>query len=209
MSTSDDQLEGAEGAEGATPARRRPRPIFLVIGVVLAVALAAGLFGVGLQVTGGGSGRPGKGSATPHFALPVLGSTHGKVAVPADGGGGGRPAILLFFASWCSPCQKEIPALAATYRHQEADGSKLRKVALIGVDGNDPTANALAFVHSSGVTFPVGADLAFTVTQTLFDFNYLPEAVFVEGNGTIAGIHYGALSTSAFVSWERKLLAGG
>jgi len=144
----------------------------------------------------------------PHFTLPALGSAGEKVGVPADGGGDGRPAVVLFFASWCSPCRKEIPALAAAYRSQQDRHSRLVRVALIGVDGNDPTSNALAFVHGSGVTFPVGADVDFTVTQTLFDFNYLPESVFVEGNGTIAGIHFGALSTGAFVSWEHKLLHG-
>lgn len=203
MSTTGDHVERTGSAH------RRPRPIFLVVGVVIAAVLAVVLFVVGSHAAGGGggTGRPAAGTTAPHFALPALVAARKKVGVPADGGGGGRPAVLLFFASWCSPCRKEIPALAATFRLQQQRHSRLAKVALIGVDGNDPTSNALAFVRSSGVTFPVGADVDFTVTQTLFDFNYLPESVFVEGNGTIAGIHFGELSTSTFVSWEDELLA--
>ncbi len=185
--------------------------IFLVVGIVIAAALAAVLLALRSSATSTASGTTaaGVGRPAPHFSLPALGATGKKVGVPVDGGGGGRPAILLFFASWCPPCQRELPALATTYRRQQKEHSRLAKVAVIGIDANDPTPNALAFVRSSGVTFPVGADVSFAVTQTLFDFSHLPESVFVAGNGTIAGIHLGPLSPGRFASWERTLLADG
>ncbi len=190
----------------APPVRTRPRPVFLLVGVVLAGVLAVFLFtGVG---TGSHAGRPVAGSAVPTFTLPRVDGS-GTVGVPADGGGNGRPAVLLFFASWCGPCQKEVPALARTYRGQQAAKSRLADVRVIGVDGSDPRADAVRFIRSSGISFPVGADKAYTVTSGLFQFTGFPESVFVEGNGTIAGIHVGPLSTAAFVSWERKLLATG
>jgi thiol-disulfide isomerase/thioredoxin len=190
-------------AEGPR-APRRPRPIFLVLGLIVAAALAVGLLAGGGSSPGGSRARTG--SPVPSFSLPRLGGG-GRVGVPADGGGAGRPAILLFFASWCAPCRGEIPALATTYSSQRAGRSPLAKVAVVGVDGSDPTSNALAFVRSSGVTFPVGADRTYTVTEGLFSFTALPEAVFVDADGRIAGIHYGALTTSEFVSWEHRLLA--
>jgi cytochrome c biogenesis protein CcmG/thiol:disulfide interchange protein DsbE len=175
----------------------------LFIGAVIAAALGIGLFtGVG---TRSASGRPVAGAEVPSFSLPRLGGA-GVVAVPATGGGNGKPAILLFFASWCSPCQAEVPAVARTYRRQERDGSRLAKVVLIGVDVSDPKVNALAFMHESGVTFPVGADASSTVTNGVFQFTGLPDAVFVEGNGKIAAIHRGALTSSGLVLWEKKLL---
>lgn len=197
---------GASVSPPPAPVVRRARPVFLLLGVVLAGVLALFLFtDVG---TGSHGGRPAPGSAVPMFSLPRVAGT-GKVGVPADGGGDGRPAILLFFASWCAPCQKEVPALARTYRSQQAAKSRLAGVPVIGVDGSDPKASAVKFVRASGITFPVGADTAYTVTQGLFDFAGLPESVFVEANGTIAAIHYGPLSPRAFVSWERKLLPVG
>jgi thiol-disulfide isomerase/thioredoxin len=216
----DDPPLGADGADGGTgaggvgaptgaqpPAQpRRPRRIFLVVGLVLAVGLAIGLFtGVGTHSSGG---RPGAGSAAPTFSVPRLGGG-ASVGVPIDGGGHGRPAVLLFFASWCVPCQKEIPALAATYRRQQAEHTRLARVALVGVDGDDGTADAKTFVHHAGVTFPVGVDHRYTVTEGLFYFTGLPEAVFVNGDGSIAAIHYGALSSDQLVRWQQRLLTAG
>lgn len=64
-------------------------------------------------------------------------------------------------------------------------------------------------MHSSGVTFPVGADRRYTVTEGLFYFTGLPEAVFVNGDGSIAAIHYGALTPAQLVQWQQRLLTGG
>jgi cytochrome c biogenesis protein CcmG/thiol:disulfide interchange protein DsbE len=207
MATRAPQVRGARGSgaggDGPAPRSSRPRPVFLLVGVVLAAALGIGLFTTAGK--GSGPGRPQVGSAVPSFSLPAL-VGGGDVGVPADGGGAGRPAVLLFFASWCTPCRAEIPGLAATYRHEQATHSRLASVRVIGVDGSDPTGDARSFVRRSGVTFPVGADRIYSVTQGLFAFAGLPESVLVDGDGTIAGIHYGALSPAAFVSWQRKLL---
>lgn len=175
----------------------RPRIVFLVVGIVLATALGVGLF------TSFGTPKPAVptvGAAAPAFSLPLLGGG-GKVGTPANGGGDGKPAVLVFFASWCTPCQTEVPAIAAAYRHQAGSG----RVAVIGVDGNDPTSAALAFVHESGVTFPVVVDPDFQVTEGLYYFSGDPGAVFINGNGTIDHIVRGPITRSDLLTWERRL----
>ncbi|HUA94253.1 MAG TPA: TlpA disulfide reductase family protein [Acidimicrobiales bacterium] len=197
---------GTDHSQSGRP-RRRARPVFLMVGIVLAVALGIGLFtGVG---TGKSGGRPVAGDPVPSFSLPRVGGG-ASVGVPSDGGGNGRPAILLFFASWCQPCQTEVPAIAATYHRQQIRHSRLATtVALLGVVGSDPTATAIQFMRRSGVTFPSGADKNYAVTEGLFYFSGLPETVFVSATGTIAAVHYGAISTATFVRWQRRLLQGG
>jgi len=177
--------------------------VFLLVGIVLAAGLGFGLFST---VGTGQSGPPSQGSAAPSFSLPRLGGA-GTVGTPEDGGGGGRPAVLVFFASWCSPCQAEMPAISTAYRNQQRHGGKLAQVAVIGVDTADPTAQALAFVRKSRVTFPVGADRAYDVTEGSYYFNGDPDAVFIDGNGTIVHITHGAITVAQLVFWENKLTA--
>jgi len=190
---------GAQPPPSSAIARspQRPRTVFLVVGIVLATALGVGLFtslGTPKQVV------PTVGAPAPAFSLPPLGGG-ARVGTPANGGGDGKPAVLVFFASWCTPCQTEVPAIAAVYRHQVAGG----RVAVIGVDGNDPTGDALKFVHESGVTFPVAVDPYYQVTEGLYYFSGDPDAVFINGNGTIEHIVRGPITRSELVTWERRL----
>lgn len=177
--------------------------MFLLVGIVLAAGLGFGLFST---VGPGQSGPPTPGSAAPSFSLPRLGGG-GTVGTPKDGGGGGRPAVLVFFASWCAPCQVEMPALSTAYRSQQHHGGKLARIALIGVDTADPTTQALAFVHKSKVGFPVAADRTYDVTEGSYYFNGDPDAVFIDGNGTIVHISHGAITAAELVHWESKLRA--
>jgi peroxiredoxin len=167
-----------------------------VIGLVLAAALAIGLFTtLGSNSTTGGAST---GHPAPDFSLPRLGGG-APVGIPDSGGSSGHPAVLLFYASDCTPCRTEIPQVAAFYRHQHDPA-----VSLIGVAAGDP--NPTAFAKASGVTFPVALDSSLSVTESTYAFTGLPEAVFVKGDGTIKSIHYGAVTPAELLAGERALL---
>jgi peroxiredoxin len=108
---------------------------------------------------------------------------------------------------WCSVCHSEIPPLAAKIKTLQNGHGALSKLAVIGVDSEDTLSDALAFVKTSGVTFPVGNDSTAHVMNGLYGFEGDPYSVFVEANGTIMGIHPGPLTPSKLVDMERKLLA--
>lgn len=59
----------------------------------------------------------------------------------------GKPVVLNFWASWCNPCQREIPAIAAFAK----DHPELQ---VIGVNYQDNRDDANAFVQKFGVTWP-------------------------------------------------------
>jgi len=185
---------------------RKPRKIFLVVGLVVAVALGIGLFtSLG---TNASTGPPRQGAPVPSFtAARVNGS--GTVAVSGNPGSSGRPTVLLFFGHWCSICSTELPRLAATVRSQDAAGGALSRIRVLGVDSEDPLSVARSFVADSGVTFPVAYDPNVAIMSGKFYFEGDPYAVFVNSDGTIDKIVGSAVSPATFTVDERALIPSG
>jgi thiol-disulfide isomerase/thioredoxin len=68
------------------------------------------------------------------------------------GGDPSRPTLVHFFASWCEPCEDELPALM---RYAEAEGDRVR---LIGVAVGEPASRARSFVARFGFPGPIARD---------------------------------------------------
>ncbi len=200
-----------------SPEIRRPRKRFILIGLGIGIGIVVliGLFvphGGGNPTPGTTSGgQPQPGDTVPTFAEPNVGPVGGnQVAVPSDGGANGTPAVLLFFGNWCPSCHQELPPLAAAVRQQDEAGGPLSHVRVIGVDSEDTTANAKAFIKSSGVTFPVAYDPSANILGGTFDFHGDPYTVFVRGDGTISKIVSGdQLTPASFTADERALIPSG
>lgn len=185
---------------------RRPRLIFLAVGLVLAAGLGVGLFtSLGTGPGGGGVGsRPTIGSPAPQFKLARLGG--GQVTDPPAGVDGRHPVVLLFFGDWCPQCHSELPALAAAVHRQQRAGGELAEVTVLGVDSYDSPGAARSFARASKVTFPVGLDPVADVTNGLYYFTGDPDAVFIDGANRIRDIRYGPISAGLFQQLERSLL---
>ena len=120
------------------------------------------------------------------FSSPGL--FRGTVRAPWESG---HPTVAIFFASWCGPCQGEMPKVAAYLRAHH-----LGDVRVIGVDANDQQAAARAFVTKDKVGFPVAFDANGTVTNGLFQFLTLPETVFLTATGKVTDVYFGAIPTT-------------
>jgi len=170
------------------PAARRAPSLRALLAIG---ALALALIVVGVLVypssssTSGSSAGARVGGSVPHFSLTTL-KVGGTIAVPADGGGHGVAAVLIFFASWCVPCQQEMPALAAAISEGKAGHASV-----LGINALDQRTAAIDFVAANKITFPVGVDSVGAVTNGVFGFPALPEVVFVSSKGIITQIHYG------------------
>ena len=176
----------------------------LLIGSAIAAVLALFLF-YGLRTTSGSTPGSGAvvpiGSSAPGFTLPSL--TGGPpVDLYALGRDAHRPVVLNFFASWCTPCQKETPLLAQTADAERAKGSAVR---FVGVDVADQRADAIAFVHSSGITYPVGTDADLTVTSGRYGLNGEPNTFFINGSGDVVGHVIGAVTSTQLQGWLHRL----
>jgi cytochrome c biogenesis protein CcmG, thiol:disulfide interchange protein DsbE len=176
----------------------------LLIGSAIAAVLALFLF-FGLRSNSGSAPGSGAvvpiGSTAPGFTLPSL--TGGPpFDLDALGRDAHRPVVLNFFASWCAPCQKETPLLAQSADAEKAKGSVVR---FVGVDVADQRADALAFVHSAGITYPVGTDADLTVTSGLYGLNGEPNTFFIDGSGDVLGHVIGALTPAQLQGWLHRL----
>jgi len=161
------------------PGRRRL--LSLGVGVVLAAGIWVGL--TAFTVSGPVQAPP--------FSLPSLGPGP-RVTVPIVGAGAHDPVVVTFFASWCGPCQAELPSVAKVVRQARAAGDK---VSFIGVDGNDAASSGLAFARRSGVDFPVGRDALSAVAPT-FGIQGYPATVFIDAHGNVASTVRGPIKVA-------------
>ena len=159
-------------------------------------ALTAVVVGVAvivtLSFTGAGAG-PQHTPPTPakNFSLQALGHPGQQISLSSLAG---RPVIVNFFASWCTPCRKETPLLARFYRAQHGS------VAVVGIDVSDQAAAALAFVHRSGVTYPVATEPASDSTVVAYDLPGLPATFFLDAHHRIVKRVYGAVTQAELTS---------
>jgi thiol-disulfide isomerase/thioredoxin len=154
-------------------------------GVVLAVLLIVA--GILVLVGGSTSHKPSDslvGTTLHGFSIPRV-NGRGEVASPWSAG---HATVVLFFAQWCAPCHREVPALASVIGRGD-----LGAVRVIGVDEDAQLGTARSFVRASGVRFPVGLDHLIELASVLVPGG-LPGAVFVRANGKVAAVQYGPMT---------------
>jgi len=98
----------------------------------------------------------------------------------------GQVVLLNFWAPWCPPCRKEMPALMEL---QEKYAARGLTVVGITIDTQD---NAQAFADSLGINFPIllGEDGGLELAQTLGNkVGALPYTVLLDRQGHIAHTH--------------------
>jgi cytochrome c biogenesis protein CcmG/thiol:disulfide interchange protein DsbE len=153
-----------------------------ILSAIIALGIAGSLTAIGL--IGSGSGGTAKPVAASTFSLPALGHSGQQVALS---GYRGQPVIVNFFASWCEPCQRETPLLAAFYRTEKG------KVALVGLDENDIVGHATTFTHKEGVSYPVGWDPG-GAAATSYGVNALPQTFFLNARHQVVDRVFGPVT---------------
>lgn len=180
-------------------ADRRPtlkgmrRAVWFLAAVAIAVVVAIGL----LQASGDAPQTP-KASFDANTALAQLegapaplAALHVRANELVDGGVGafeaqlkklrGYPVVISKWGSWCGPCRAEFPVF------QRVAARKGKSVAFLGINGQDPTDEAEAFLAEFPLSFPSyvdkgGGEPVATAVDAAGPF---PITIFVDRKGEI------------------------
>jgi len=103
----------------------------------------------------------------------------------------GKPVLLNFWASWCGPCQMEMPDFQKYY---ESHGDKVNFVMVNLTDGQQETVeSASAFIEEKGYSFPVYYDTDIDAAMK-YGVNAVPVSYFIDAEGYFVAWAQGALS---------------
>jgi cytochrome c biogenesis protein CcmG/thiol:disulfide interchange protein DsbE len=157
------------------------------IAVILPLACGAILSGCSadnqsaetLTAAAGGAttiGRPRTqvGNPAPDFQLPKI---DGATVSLADLRG--KPAVIVFWASWCSSCKEEAPRINALAAQYERKG-----VRVLGINVKDSPAGAEVGVKEFGIRYPVARDPDASVARA-YGVRGTPTVIFLDRKGVV------------------------
>ncbi len=140
----------------------------------------------------------------PEGDISIIGRTASDFTLPLMDGGSfslseasGTPTVLAFWASWCGPCRKELPAL-------EVFSKEHTDVTVLTVNVDRERSAAERFLKKVVFDLPVGLDHDARVMGS-YGVLSMPTTVLLDANGTVklSKIGYGA--KSGFTELEAAL----
>lgn len=194
--------------EGGTRRRRPSVRQLLQLGAVTLVLGLLGLLAWKVAVEESGAGlvaavRAGKGPTAPSFDLPVIWERDETWPDELRRALGdrrlrleelrGHPVVLNFWASWCIPCDREAPALAASARAHAGE------VAFLGIDIQDFEADAHRFLRRHDAPYVSVRDKGNRL-YSAYGLTGIPETYYLDARGRIVEHTIGEVSRDTLES---------
>ncbi|EML9731661.1 TPA: redoxin domain-containing protein [Bacillus cereus] len=138
------------------------------------------------------------GKSAPDFTLTKLDGTNVKLSDLK-----GKKVILNFWATWCGPCQQEMPDMEAFYKEHKEN------VEILAVNytpsekggGEEKVSN---FAKEKGITFPILLDKNIDVT-TAYKVITIPTSYFIDTKGVIQDKFIGPMTQKEMEKRVTKL----
>ncbi|WP_242136633.1 redoxin domain-containing protein [Bacillus cereus group sp. BfR-BA-01360] len=138
------------------------------------------------------------GKAAPHFELAKLDGTKVKLSDLK-----GKKVIVNFWATWCGPCQQEMPDMEAFYKKHKEDIEILAVNYTVSELANG-TEKVRQFAEEKGVTFPILLDTDISVT-TRYKVITIPTSYFINTKGIIQDKFIGPMTQKEMEKRVAKL----
>jgi thiol-disulfide isomerase/thioredoxin len=182
-------------ADSPQPERRRIQPVLLALLLIPLLGIAGALI---VYASGGLNPAP----PVPPTPLPVTAQASPLLERAAPNfdletlyGGSvrlsslrGRPVFLNFWATWCEPCLRELPAFVDFMAEQPEGGP-----VILAVNSGEPAARIEAFLAEQGISgIPILLDLDYSVS-TAYGADRIPMTFVIDAAGVVREMHVGEL----------------
>jgi cytochrome c biogenesis protein CcmG/thiol:disulfide interchange protein DsbE len=134
----------------------------------------------------------GIGQSAPDFV--GSGDDHGPLLADLDGDPirlddfTGKPLWIVFWTTWCTPCQQEASDIRAAYHAHRGDD-----LAVLAIDIQEPAAAVRQYAFSHDLDYAIGLD-ATAAVMALYGGPGLPSHFFLDGNGVIRDRYFGQMT---------------
>lgn len=118
------------------------------------------------------------GKSAPNFELTKLDGTNVKLSDLK-----GKKVILNFWATWCGPCQQEMPDMEAFYKEHK-ENVEILAINYTPSEKGGREEKVSNFAKEKGITFPILLDKNIDVT-TAYKVITIPTSYFIDTKGVI------------------------
>jgi len=171
----------------ASPQKKgKAAPIIVASAIGILLALSYGLWS---------QSGPRIGAQAPGFTLSLFDGEELSLK-----GLRGLVVVVNFWASWCLPCRDEAPVLERGWREYKDKG-----VVFVGVNVNDVTTNASAFLEEFTITYPNGPDPYDRISRA-YHRTGVPETYLIGKDGRLVEQHIGPITEVSLRAALEELL---
>jgi peroxiredoxin len=100
----------------------------------------------------------------------------------------GKPLWIVFWATWCIPCQEEVSDIRASYNAHADDG-----LGVLAIDIQEPSVAVREYALSHDIDYAIGLDSTGAV-KDMYGAWGLPSHLFLDGHGVIRDRYLGQLT---------------
>ena len=112
----------------------------------------------------------------------------------------GKIVLLNFFATWCPPCNAELPGLIALY-----DEYQDQNLQVVAVSTGESRYTVQNFCDENEIPFTVLVDTTSNISRT-YNARSIPRSFFISEEGTIEIDHVGYMSEEVLRGYIEQML---
>jgi peroxiredoxin len=116
----------------------------------------------------------------------------------------GKPVLVNFWASWCTPCRQEMPEIVRAY-----DASAADRLMVVAVDLQENAAQVREFAAEFGMDFPIVIDRTGQVAEAWRiggPVEGIPSSYFIDTEGIVQARVFGPMDAERIEQELAKIL---